>query len=77
MFFECPFDAQYVNLVIADLSEHCSPCQCILYTSVKVGHSRTSVYFQVWYGIHLRTVTTTFYLQQSIKSLQVPQVFWL
>ena len=34
--------------------------QLKLYTSVKVGHSRTSDLFKVWYGVHLRTVTTTF-----------------
>jgi hypothetical protein len=30
-----------------------------LYTSIKVGHSGTSVLFTVWYGFTLSTVKTT------------------
>ncbi len=48
-----------------------------LYTSVKVGHSRTSDLFKVWYGVHLRTVTTTFYLHNLSSYYTSPKFFGL
>ena len=47
-----------------------------LYTSVKVGHSRTSGLFYIRFGEYINTVKTTLYLRISINYLQLPQVFW-
>ncbi len=46
-----------------------------LYTSIKVGHSRTSVYLEVWYGLPTIQAKTTFYLHISINDPIAPPSF--